>query len=116
MSENARVVAVHVDPDDQTESLLGELIVAADGQLRLVAAAPATLDFLDGLVESLNAKDSVNLKGPGEEKYALSAEEHKRTDAGFVDALKRYLGQFYSIELRDPRDFAAVGNADDLAA
>jgi hypothetical protein len=101
------LTVVYVNADEGTEAALGQFEMGPDGQLTVVDAEPTVEEFLTGLADSLNEKDSVSVKVGGAERYALEMETYARGDANFLDGVKGYLKHFYSIELRSKDDLAA---------
>lgn len=95
---------VLVDPDDQSESVIGEFELATDGLLELRSAEGPCEEFLSDVVDSINQKDVLSVKVPGKKKYAVSTRYYSRDGDDFLDGLKTYLNHYYSLELRSSQD------------
>ncbi len=105
---------VHVDPDESTESRIGDLEVAPDGLLSVIAAEEGCEEFLQQFVDSLNDQVNIQVKMPGKARYAVSSKTYERDAPDFLEGMKQYVKHYYSIELRSNEDFADSDEFTDL--
>lgn len=100
----SRLQVVHVDPDDGTETPLGEVDYGGDGMLSLVEAVEGQEAFLDEFVDEMNGQEELNLKVPGEEKFSLTARTYRRGDADFFSGLRDYARHYFAVALVSEED------------
>jgi hypothetical protein len=94
------LTAVLIDPDDGSETVLGTVSAGADGILSIVSSADNYGPLLDEIVSSVNGKETIRVRVPGEGKFKITSERHERDDPGILDAVKQYLSHLYGVELR----------------
>lgn len=112
MTSPKLLTVVFIDPTDDQEKILGEVSLNESGELALVNAPEEATDFLDSLVEQLNNLGSIRVKVPGNERYTVESREYTRTASNYLEGLRIYFQQYFSIELRSADDFTE--NADDF--
>ena len=103
------LTAVLIDPDDDSETVLGTITAGADGILSPVAPADNYGELLDEILASVNEKETIRVRVPGTGKFEITTERYERTDPGILDAVKQYLSHYYGVELR-----ASAAGVDDL--
>ena len=103
MTFPALYTAVHI-ADDETRTPLGAVLVDADHYVDVVDAEPGCLALLNTLTEALNARDVIDEKTGGAERYALEIASTGRSDPGFWAAARRHLQQVYSVTLQSPQE------------
>src|SRR5579862_1477105 len=98
----ARLQAIYVDPDDESETSLGEIVVAHNGLLAVLSAHGEYADFLEDFVVTMNGKEQFNVKRPAPPdapQYRIFGEVYDRTKSDFVEGLKAYAATHYNLKL-----------------
>jgi hypothetical protein len=92
-----------VDEETEDETLIGKIQYDPDGQLTLIQTKPDQEAFLENVVETMNAKESLVEKvappPDSEETFGLHSKVFERTDEDFLGAMQRYLRAYYGLSL-----------------
>jgi hypothetical protein len=101
MSDTATILtAVLIDPDDDSETVLGAVSAGNDGILNIVSSEGNYGPLLDEVIGAVNDQETIRIRAGGEEKFELINERFERNDPGILDAVKKYLSHHYGVELR----------------
>lgn len=91
-----------VTPEDDVPRRVGEVEMAPDGRLGLIDAVPEFAPRLRAAIAAANGKQAIEEIAPpeaGGDRYDVAVKLTARTDAGFFDALNRFLGRYYGFSL-----------------
>ena len=97
-----RLNAIYVDPEDETETVLGEVAVSPDGQVSVISAHQEHLGFLEEFANAVNQKAVLHVKTappPGAPMFQLRGRAYDRSDPKFVEGLKLWAGKYYALKL-----------------
>src|ERR1700678_3105516 len=106
-----KLKAVHIDPEDGSETQLGECEYSDQGRLTLVSAEEEFRQFLQNFIDTANRGAELVVKSSpeeGEERYGLSARIYKRSSPDFSRGLRNYALCYHSVALTSPEDEAAA--------
>ncbi len=105
MTEETRILKlIEVDPDDGTETPWGEVELAPDGILSVASADSFYEEYAQKFVDSINEKDRINVKVPGEKKFSIQIKSYLKSEPDFLQGLREYAQHYYSLKLLSDED------------
>jgi hypothetical protein len=102
--EPKRLTAIHTDPDSGEQTVLGSVEYGAGGKLAVIEANAGYEKFLADLVGNTNARDVLNVKVGGAKKFSIKAQKYERTDANFLEGLRKFIKHSYLVDLPSDED------------
>ncbi len=87
-----------------SEACWADLEFGADSKLTLLSANAGYEKYLEDFIATMNAKDPLNVKVGGGQKFTLGAETYQRTDPNFFKGLREYVKYYYCMELASDED------------
>lgn len=93
--------AILLDPKDDSEVAVATVAADDEGRLTQLRTTPGYDGVLDDVINELNAKDTIRVRTPAKQKFAITTERFERSHPGIVEAVRRYASHYYGLELRD---------------
>lgn len=101
MSDSERYLMVQVDKSKKTEVPLATVSITRAGIISVLSVAEdSARPLLDTILQQVNSQNELKVKIPGQGQFHTATKPYLRSDADFLEGLKKYIQHFFSVELR----------------